>query len=99
MTWRLDGSMTRGRKMRAVAVRRFGESALMTDLPAPCAEDSVLIRVSYAGVNPVDWQLVDQLTPNSPFPFVLGVGLRETRKKLAVTVAAAGTSLTGLFGV
>ena len=59
--------------MRAVAVRRFGESALMTDLPAPGAEDSVLIRVSYAGVNPVDWQLVDQLTPNSPFPFVLGV--------------------------
>ena len=45
----------------------------MTDLPAPGAEDSVLIRVSYAGVNPVDWQLVDQLTPNSPFPFVLGV--------------------------
>ena len=66
--------------MRAVAVRRFGESALMTDLPAPGAEDSVLIRVSYAGVNPVDWQLVDQLTPNSPFPFVLGVdvaGLAE----------------------
>ena len=59
--------------MRAVAVRRFGESALMTDLPAPGAEDSVLIGVSYAGVNPVDWQLVDQLTPNSPFPFVLGV--------------------------
>jgi transposase len=26
-------------------------------------------------------------------------GIRETRKKLAVTVAAAGTSLTGLFGV
>jgi transposase len=25
--------------------------------------------------------------------------IRETRKKLAVTVAAAGTSLTGLFGV
>lgn len=66
--------------MRAVAVRRFGESALMTDLPAPGAEDSVLIRASYAGVNPVDWQLVDQLTPNSPFPFVLGVdvaGLAE----------------------
>jgi transposase len=26
-------------------------------------------------------------------------GIRETRKKLAITVAAAGTSLTGLFGV
>jgi hypothetical protein len=29
----------------------------------------------------------------------IGARIRETRKKLAVTVAAAGTSLTGLFGV
>ena len=29
----------------------------------------------------------------------IDAGIRETRKKLAVTVAAAGTSLTGLFGV
>jgi transposase len=29
----------------------------------------------------------------------IDTGIRETRKKLAVTVAAAGTSLTGLFGV
>jgi NADPH:quinone reductase-like Zn-dependent oxidoreductase len=29
--------------------------------------------VSYAGVNPVDFQLVDQLTPGSSFPFVIGV--------------------------
>jgi NADPH:quinone reductase-like Zn-dependent oxidoreductase len=59
--------------MRALAVRSFGEAALITDLPVPTAEDSVLIRVSYAGVNPVDWQLVDQLSPSSPFPFVIGV--------------------------
>ena len=59
--------------MRALAVRRFGESPSIADLPVPVAEDSVLIRVSYAGVNPVDWQLVDQLTPGSSFPFVLGV--------------------------
>jgi NADPH:quinone reductase-like Zn-dependent oxidoreductase len=59
--------------MRALAVRSFGGAALITDLPAPTADDSVLIRVSYAGVNPVDWQLVDQLSPSSPFPFVIGV--------------------------
>jgi hypothetical protein len=29
----------------------------------------------------------------------IDAGIRETRKKLAVAVAAAGTSLTGLFGV
>ena len=45
----------------------------MVDLPLPDAEDSVLVRVSYAGVNPVDFQLVDQLTSGARFPFVLGV--------------------------
>jgi NADPH:quinone reductase-like Zn-dependent oxidoreductase len=59
--------------MRALAVQSFGGSPVMCDLPLPEAEDSVLIRVSYAGVNPVDFQLIDQLTSSSPFPFVLGV--------------------------
>jgi NADPH:quinone reductase-like Zn-dependent oxidoreductase len=59
--------------MRAVAVRKFGEAPLITDLPVPGGQDLVVIRVSYAGVNPVDWQLVDQLIPGSSFPFVVGV--------------------------
>jgi NADPH:quinone reductase-like Zn-dependent oxidoreductase len=59
--------------MRAVAVRKFGGAPVITDLPVPGGQDSVLIRVSYAGVNPVDWQLVDQLTAGSSFPFVAGV--------------------------
>src|ERR1700734_1188227 len=59
--------------MRAAAVRKLGEAPVITDLPVPGGQDSVLIRVSYAGVNPVDWQLVDQLTPGSSFPFVVGV--------------------------
>jgi NADPH:quinone reductase-like Zn-dependent oxidoreductase len=59
--------------MHAVAVRKFGEAPVIADLPVPGGQDSVLIRVSYAGVNPVDWQLVDQLNPGSSFPFVVGV--------------------------
>jgi NADPH:quinone reductase-like Zn-dependent oxidoreductase len=59
--------------MRAFAVRTFGQSPGICDLPIPGAEGSVLVRVSYAGVNPVDVQLADQLTSNSAFPFVLGV--------------------------
>lgn len=59
--------------MQAFAVRNYGESPGICDLPIPAGEGSVLVRVSYAGVNPVDVQLVDQLTPASAFPFVLGV--------------------------
>ena len=59
--------------MRAYAVQAFGEPPGICDPPVPAAEESVLVRVSYAGVNPVDIQLADQLTSASAFPFVLGV--------------------------
>lgn len=59
--------------MHAFAVKSFGDSPALCELPVPGAEHSVLVRVSRAGVNPVDWQLVEQLTTSSPFPFVMGV--------------------------
>ncbi|MEI7833988.1 MAG: NADP-dependent oxidoreductase, partial [bacterium] len=31
-----------------------------------------LIRVTYAGVNPVDYKMLDRLTTTTPFPYVLG---------------------------
>lgn len=58
--------------MRAFAVRKFGEAAAILDLPIPGADGAFLIRVKYAGVNPIDYKLVDRLTATSPFPFVLG---------------------------
>jgi NADPH:quinone reductase-like Zn-dependent oxidoreductase len=38
--------------MRAFAVRSFGEPVSVHDLPIPAADDAVLIRVRFAGVNP-----------------------------------------------
>ena len=58
--------------MRAFAVKSFGEAPAIHDLPIPAAEGSFLIRVKYAGVNPIDYKLVDQLKAASTYPFVLG---------------------------
>ncbi|HEY4742525.1 MAG TPA: NADP-dependent oxidoreductase [Candidatus Acidoferrales bacterium] len=58
--------------MRAFAVRKFGESPAILDLPIPSADGGFLIRVKYAGVNPIDYKLVERLAAKSTFPFVLG---------------------------
>jgi NADPH:quinone reductase-like Zn-dependent oxidoreductase len=49
--------------MRAFAVRRFGAAA----------DGAFLIRVRYAGVNPIDYKLVERLTVASTYPFVMGI--------------------------
>jgi NADPH:quinone reductase-like Zn-dependent oxidoreductase len=59
--------------MRAFAVRSFGEAPGIHDLPIPAADGGILVRVRYAGVNPVDYKLVERLTITSEFPFVVGV--------------------------
>jgi NADPH2:quinone reductase len=58
--------------MRAVAVRSFGEAPAILDLPIPEAGGAFLVRVKYAGVNPIDYKLIGRLTAASTFPFVLG---------------------------
>jgi NADPH:quinone reductase len=58
--------------MRAFAVRRFGEAAAILDLPVPADDGGYLIHVKVAGVNPIDYKLVERLTAASSFPFVLG---------------------------
>lgn len=59
--------------MRAFAVRNFGEAPALYDLPIPGADGAFLIRVTYAGINPLDDILVGRLTATSTYPFVLGV--------------------------
>jgi NADPH2:quinone reductase len=59
--------------MRAFAVRSFGEAPAIHDLPIPAADGGILIRVRYAGVNPIDYKLVERLTTTSAFPLVVGV--------------------------
>jgi NADPH:quinone reductase-like Zn-dependent oxidoreductase len=59
--------------MRAFAIRSFGEAPAIHDLPIPAADGALLIRVRYAGVNPIDYKLIDGLTAKSTYPFVVGV--------------------------
>lgn len=59
--------------MRAFAVRNFGEAPALYDLPIPTADNAFLIRVKYAGIDPLDNILVEQLTATSKYPFVLGI--------------------------
>ena len=60
-------------KMRAFAVRSFGEPASVQELPVPSADAEVLIRVRFAGVNPLDNNLLGRLTAASTYPFVVGI--------------------------
>src|SRR6202041_728163 len=61
------------RYMRAFAVQSFGQAAAIHDLPIPSADGAFLIRVTYAGVNPIDYKLLERLTAASTYPFVLGI--------------------------
>ena len=59
--------------MHAFAVRNFGEAPAIHDLPIPAADGAFLIRVRYAGVNPIDYKLLERLTATSTYPFVIGI--------------------------
>jgi len=59
--------------MRAFAVRSFGEAPAIHDLPIPAVDGAFLIRVRYAGVNPIDYKLLERLTATSTYPFVVGI--------------------------
>jgi NADPH:quinone reductase-like Zn-dependent oxidoreductase len=68
--------------MRAFAVKSFGEAPAILDLPIPSAEGAFLIRVKYAGVNPIDYKLLARLTAASPYPFVMGADFAGVIEKV-----------------
>ena len=51
----------------------LSRSPALYDLPIPSADSASLIRVNYAGINPLDNILAERLTATSKYPFVLGV--------------------------
>jgi len=59
--------------MRAFAVKSFGEPASVQNLPVPDGDDAVLVRVRFAGVNPLDNNLLGRLNADSSYPFVVGI--------------------------
>ena len=69
--------------MRAFAVQSFGQAAAIHDLPIPSAEGAFLIRVTYAGVNPIDYKLVERLSATSTYPFVLGADFAGVIERVA----------------
>jgi NADPH2:quinone reductase len=59
--------------MRAFAVQSFGEGPAIHEVPIPVADGAFLIRVTYAGVNPIDYKLLERLTATSTYPVVMGI--------------------------
>lgn len=72
--------------MRTFAVRSFGEAPAIHELPIPNADGAFLIRVKYAGVNPIDYKLVERLTASSPYPFVMGADFAGVVEKVPAGV-------------
>src|ERR1700684_1633574 len=70
--------------MRAFAVRSFGESPGIYDLPIPAEDGAFLIRVRYAGVNPIDYKLLEKLTATSTYPFIMGVDFAGVVERVPV---------------
>ena len=58
--------------MRAYAVPRFKETPTILTLPDPTPPDGVVVRVTHAGVNPVDYKRLDALGADAPYPVVVG---------------------------
>ncbi|MFG2284607.1 NADP-dependent oxidoreductase [Streptomyces sp. NPDC048595] len=62
--------------MRAVAVNAFGAQPQLMELPQPDpGPGEVLVRLSAAGLNPIDWKLADGMfgdAVQASFPLVLG---------------------------
>jgi len=57
--------------MKAVLVEHRGEAGSLKDIPTPHpAEHEILVRVTAASVNPIDWKSRDR--GDRPLPFVLG---------------------------
>lgn len=74
--------------MRAFAIEHFGEHGSVHELPEPVpGPGELLVRVSFAGVNPVDWKIRDGLRGERSFPWVLG-------SDFAGTVEATGSGVS-----
>jgi NADPH:quinone reductase-like Zn-dependent oxidoreductase len=77
--------------MKAVVIDRFKEPGSLREVPDPVLEpDAVVIRISRAGINPIDWKVREGEAGARTFPFVLGqdvagvvesVGVRVSRVK------------------
>jgi NADPH:quinone reductase-like Zn-dependent oxidoreductase len=72
--------------MKAVVIEHLGDQGALKEIPTPQpGAVEILVRVTAAGVNPVDWKRRDR--PDERFPFVLG-------QDFAGVVSATGGRVT-----
>jgi NADPH2:quinone reductase len=86
--------------MKAVVIDRAGERGRLANIPAPTpGPGDAVVRVTYAGVNPIDWKVRDGHAGQiERFPFVLGqdfTGVVESAGSDVRSVAAGDR----IFGV
>ncbi|MGD0474988.1 MAG: NADP-dependent oxidoreductase [Candidatus Velthaea sp.] len=60
------------REMRAFALTGPGAAPAMIDVPEPTVADGIVVRVTYAGANPVDYKKLDRLGPTASYPVIVG---------------------------
>jgi NADPH:quinone reductase len=59
--------------VKAVVIDHFKEPGAFRDVPEPVLEpDAVIVRVTRAGINPIDWKVRDGEAGARKFPLVLG---------------------------
>jgi NADPH:quinone reductase-like Zn-dependent oxidoreductase len=69
--------------VKAFAIDRFGEDGTLRELPDPVAgPGELLVRITVAGVNPVDWKIRDGQHGERPLPLILGVDFAGIVEKL-----------------
>jgi NADPH:quinone reductase-like Zn-dependent oxidoreductase len=68
--------------VRAFAVERLGDAPAILELAKPTSPRGYVVRVTHAGVNPLDYKLVDSLTSQSSYPFVLGIDFAGVLEEL-----------------
>ena len=74
--------------MKAATIERFNTPATVHDVETPALEDNaILLRVTAAGVNPVDWKTRDGKSGDRSFPLTLG-------QDFAGVVERVGTGVT-----
>jgi NADPH:quinone reductase-like Zn-dependent oxidoreductase len=83
--------------MQAIVVEHLGETGTLREIPLPQpGTDEILVRITAAGVNPIDWKSRDG--GRKPLPFVLG-------QDFAGVVSAVGNNVNGykqgerIFGI
>jgi NADPH:quinone reductase-like Zn-dependent oxidoreductase len=86
--------------MRAFAIDRIGTKGTLHDLPMPSPErGELLVRVTAAGVNPIDWKLAEGAMPGEfRFPHVLGQDFAGFVERVGPDVRALVPG-TRVFGI